>query len=97
MPKKLVPEKKKKNYKMKKINDKIRAMNKKTGTLMLCQFNFDPKQILNKKLIFDLTIIDREIIRDGIIDTINGSFSDKYWIEHKPRRNCFTLRLEDGR
>ena len=82
---------------MKKINDQIRAINKKTGTLMLCQFNFDPKQILNKKLIFDSTITDREIIIDGIIDTINDPCSDKYWIGHKPRRNCFTLRLEDGR
>ena len=96
MQKKLVPAKKK-NDKMKKINDQIRVINKKTGTLMFCQFNFDPKQIWNKKLIFDSTIIDREIIIDGIIDTINDPFSDKYWIEHKPRRNCFTLRLEDGR
>ena len=64
---------------------------------MLGEFNFDPKRILNKTLIFDTSIIVEEIIIDRIIDAINDPFSDKYWIEHKPGINHFTLRLEDGR
>ena len=95
-PKKLVQAKKKIN-KMKSINDQIRAANENTEYLMFGEFNFHPKEILNKKLIFDTTIIDDEIVIDRIIDAINEPFNDKYWIEHKPGINYFTLRLEDGR
>ena len=63
---------------------------------MFGEFNFDPKEILNKKLIFD-TIIDEEITLDRIIDAIDDPVNDKYWIEHKPGIDSFTLRLEDGR
>ena len=83
--------------KMKNINDQIRAANENTKNLMLGKFNFDPKEILNKKLIFDTTIIDEEIIIDRIIDAINDSFNDRHRIKHIPGRNYFTLRLEDGR
>ena len=60
---------------------------------MLGEFNFDPKEVLNKKFIFITTIIDEEIIIDIITDAINDPFNDNYWIEHKPRTNF----LEDGR
>ena len=82
---------------MKNINDQIRAANENTENLLLGEFNFDPKDILNKKLIFDATIIGEEIIIDRIIDAINDAFNDKYWLEHKPGTNYFTLWLEDGR
>ena len=82
---------------MKNINDQIRASNENTENLMLGEFNFDPKEILHKKLIFDTTIIDEEMIIHRIIDAINDPFNDKYWIEHKPGTNYFTLRLENGR
>ena len=66
---------------MKNIIDQMRAANENTENLMLGEFSFDPKEILNKKLIFDTTIIDEEIIIDRIIDAINDSFNDKYWID----------------
>ena len=95
-PKKPVQTKRKIN-KMKNINDEIRASNENTENLMLGEFNFDPKEILHQKLIFDTTIIDEEMIIHRIIDAINDPFNDKYWIEHKPGTNYFTLRLENGR
>ena len=64
---------------------------------MLGHFNFDPKLILNKRHIFDTIIIGEEIIIGRIIDAINNPYNDEYWIEHKPRTNYFTLRLENGR
>ena len=82
---------------MKNINNQIKPANENTKNLMLGQFNFDPKERLNKTLIFDTVMIDEEIIIDRITDAINDPFNDKYWIEHKPGTNCFTLRLEDGK
>ena len=82
---------------MKNINNQIKPTNENTKNLILGQFNFDPKEILNKTLIFDTVMIDEEIIIDRITDAINDPFNDKYWIEHKPGRNYFTLRLEDGK
>ena len=64
---------------------------------MLGNFNFDSKQMLNKALIFDITIIDEEIIISRITDAINNPYNDEYWIEHKPGTNYFTLVIEDGR
>ena len=90
--------KQKKIDKMKYINEQIKAANENTENLMVGNFNFDPKTILNKRYnIFDTTIIDKEIIIDRIIDAINDPYNDKYWIEHKPGTNYFTLRLENGR
>ena len=43
------------------------------------------------------TIADEQIIIDRIIDAFNDPYNDKYWIEHKPGTNYFTLRLENGR
>ena len=83
---------------MKYINEQIKAANENTENLMVGNFNFDPKTILNKRYnIFDTTIIDKEIIIDRIIDAINDPYNDKYWIEREPGTNYFTLRLENGR
>ena len=83
--------------KMKNINRKTKAANENTRNLMIGKFNFDPREILNKTLIFDSSMVDEEVIIDRIIDAINDPFNDKYWIEHKAGTNYFTLRLEDGK
>ena len=75
---------------MKNINRKTKAANENTRNLMIGEFNFNPKEILNKTLIFDTSI-------DRIIDAVNYPFNDKYRIEYKPGANYFTLRLEDGK
>ena len=56
---------------MKNINAQIRIGADKTNKLMLGEFDFTPRQILNKTLIFDTSKIDEEIIIDRIIDTRN--------------------------
>ena len=88
---------KRKIDKMKFINEQTKVANENTGNLILGNFNFDPKVILNKRLIFDTTTMDEEIIIDRIIDAIDNPYNDEYWIEHKPGTNYFTLRLENGR
>ena len=80
---------------MKNINNQIQEANENTENSMLG--NFDPRQDLNKTLIFGTTIIDEEIIIDRISNAINDLFNDRYWIEHKPATNCFTLRQENRR
>ena len=65
---------------------------KKTNTkkLMISDFNFYPKKILSKTLLFDTSTVDEEVIIDKIADGINDPFNDKYWIEHEPRTDYFT-------
>ena len=46
---------------MKNINNQIRAAKENTENLMLGEFNFHPKQILNKILILYITLIREEI------------------------------------
>ena len=65
--------------KMKNINRKTKAANENIINLLIDEFNFDPKEILNKTLIFDTSIVDEEVIIDRIIDAINYPFNDKYW------------------
>ena len=62
---------------------KLGLKNESTENLLLGEFNFDPKEILNKKVIFDTTITDEEIITDRLIDAINDLFNDKYWINQQ--------------
>ena len=71
--------------------------NTHTQNLILGEFSFDPKQLLNKRLIFDTSIIEKDIIIDRIINAIGKPYDNKYWIEHKPETKCFTLRLENER
>ena len=80
---------------MKLITDQIEASLDNTSLLMLGEFNFSSKQILNKKLIVDTTIIDEETIMDKIIKALDDPCieNDKYWIEHDAESNYFTLRL----
>ena len=64
---------------------------------MFGEFNFIPKNILNKTMIFDTSKIEQEIIMNRIIDTINDKTNDKLYIEHQTGSNYFTLRRENGR
>ena len=64
---------------------------------MLAEFNFSSKNILNKKLIFDTSKIDQEIIMDRITDAINDKNNDEFYINHQPGSNYFALRKENGR
>ena len=88
---------KRKLDKMKLINEQTKAPKKNTQNLILGEFNFDPKQLLNKRLIFDTLIIEKDIIIDRTINAIGKPYDNKYWIEHKPGTKCFTLRLENER
>ena len=88
---------KRKIDKMKFINEQIKTANENTENLMVGNFNFDPNLILNKRLTFDMTILDEEIIIDRIIDAIKKPYNHKYWIEQKSETNYFTSRLENGR
>ena len=72
-------------------------MNENTMNLMRGEFNFDPKEIVDKNLLFDISLVDEEVIMDRIIDAVNDLFNDNYWIKYKPGMNYFTLRLEDGK
>ena len=65
--------------------------------LMRWEFNFSPKKILSKTLIFDTTKINEEIIMDKIIEALNDKTNDEFYIEHPPGSNYFTLKREDGR
>ena len=61
--------------------------------------NFRPQKVLNKKLIFDISMVDEETTIDRMIEGLDDPYleNDKYWIKHEPGSNYFTLRLEDGR
>ena len=90
---------KKRIEKMRLTNDQIEAAINNSSMLMDGEFNFSPQKILNKKLIFDISMVDKETIIDKIIEGLDDPYleNDKYWIEHEPGSNYFTLRLEDGR
>ena len=63
---------------MKIINAQIKIANENTNKLILGEFNFDPKRILNKT-IFDTSKINEEIIMDRITDAINDKTNDKFY------------------
>ena len=70
--------------KMKLLTYQIEASLDNTSLLMAGEFNFSLKKTLNKRLIFDTTIIDEENIMDKIMQGLNYPYldNDKYWIEH---------------
>ena len=73
-------------------NDQIEAAINNFSMLMDDEFNFNPQKMLNKKLIFDISMVGEETITDDPYLE-----NDKYWIEHEPGPDYFTLRLKDGR
>ena len=84
---------------MKLRNDQIEASINNSSLLMAGEFNFSLEKILNKRLVFDISMVDEEIIMEKIIEGLDDPYlkNDKYWIEHEPGSNYFMLRLEDGR
>ena len=89
---------KKRIEKMRLTNDQIEAAINNSSMLMDGEFNFSPQKILNKKLIFDISMVDKETIMDKIKEGVDDPYpeNDKYWTEHKPGSNYFTLRLKDA-
>ena len=61
------------------------------------EFNFSIKNILNKNLFFDISKINKEVIMEKIIQSVNDPLNDKYYIDHPDGTNSFTLKREDGR
>ena len=82
---------------MKNINRQIKTAVDNRNKLMLGEFNFVPKNILNKTMISDTSKIEQEIKMERIIDAINDKTNDKFYIEHQVGSNYFTLRMENGR
>ena len=84
---------------MRLTNDQTEAAINNSSMLMDDEFNFSPQKILNKKLIFDISMVDEETIINKIIEGLNNPFleNDKYWIEYEPGSNYFTFRLEERR
>ena len=84
---------------MRLINDQVEAAINNSLMLMDGKFNFNPKKILNKKLIFDISMVNEETIIDKVKEGFDDPYLEnyKYWTEHEPGSNYFTLRLEDGR
>ena len=71
---KLITKTKKKIDKMKHITDQMEASLDNTLLLMADEFSFSPKKILNKRLIFDKTVIAEETIIEKIIEGLNDPF-----------------------
>ena len=69
-----------------KLSGQIDAANENTANLMVGEFDFSPRKILNRTLIFDTTIINEGIIIGRIIDAIGDKYNDKYYIEHNPQQ-----------
>ena len=67
------------------------------SNLMRGELNFDPKEILNKTLLFDTKKIDEEIIMDKITEALKHLMNDEFYNEHPVGSNAFTLKREDGR
>ena len=84
---------------MKLTNDQVEASINNSSMSMDGESHFSPQKILNKKLVFDISMVDEETIIDKIIEGLDDPYlqNDKYWIEHEPGSNFFTLRSEDGR
>ena len=58
------------------ITNQIKKSVDNTSLMMVGEFNFNPKTMLNKRLIFDRTIVDKETIMDKIIEGLNDTYLD---------------------
>ena len=61
--------------------------------LLSWKFDFDPEEILDKSLLFDLKKTSEDKIFDWILEKIPDK-NDIYCIEHREGTNAFTLRKE---
>ena len=62
---------KRKIEKMKLTNDQIEASINNLSILMEGKFDFSPQKILNKRLMFDISMVDKETIIDKITEGLN--------------------------
>ena len=62
-------------------NNELQIARDNVSALMSGKFSFEPKQILNKKLLFDTKKIDENIIMDEIIEVLPPA-NDEFYIEH---------------
>ena len=60
---------------------------------LVSDFQFNPEEILNKILIFDLKKTSEEKILDRLIEKISKD-NGKYYIEHREGANSFTIRQD---
>ena len=65
--------------------------------LMRGEFFFSIKNILYKTLLPDTSKINKEIIMDKIIESLNDPLNDEYYMDHPDGTNSLTLKQEDGR
>ena len=79
---------------MKRNVSQIAVENEKT--LLKGKFNFSPKKILNKTILFDTSPIDEEKVMDKILEDFPAD-SNELYVLHEPRTNAFTLKHEDGK
>ena len=61
------------------------------SNLVRGEFDFNPKKILNKTLLFDTKKINEEIIIGRIIEALPPT-NDEFYIEHPVGSNAFTLK-----
>ena len=61
--------------------------------LLSGKFNFDPEEILDKSLLFDLKKTSEDKIFDSILEKIPDK-NDIDYIEHRERTNAFRLRKD---
>ena len=73
-----------------------KIIGKNTNLLSKNEFDFSPKKIWNKVLLFDTLRVDDKVIMDKIIEKLPKD-NDRYYIEHVTDSNKFILRKENGR
>ena len=64
--------------------------------LMEGKFNFSPEKILNKTILFDVSIINEERIIDKTIENLPAD-NDELYIAHESGSNSFSLKREGGK
>ena len=79
---------------MKRNVPQIAVENEKT--LLKGKFNFSPKKILNKTILFDTSPMDEEKVMDKILEDFPAD-SNELYVLHEPGTNAFTLKHEDGK
>ena len=76
-------------------HDQIEAAINNPLMLMDGEFNFTPQKILNKTLIFEISMVDEETIMDKIIQGLDDPYIENYkdWIEQEPGSNYFQIEI----
>ena len=69
-------------------------IDKNTNSLLKDEFDFSPKKILNKVLLFNTLRVEHEVIMDKIIEKLPQD-NDKYYTEHVIDSNKFILSREN--